>query len=149
MSLRERTRPGLGIIEPCPPSSGKAVPPSGPSWIHIAMRLRVLVVAAGLLWPVSVLSQESRGFFTGNDLYDKCTAESVVCAAYVAGMADALSHDGTVCLPQNNVTTRQLVDVVVAYLRAHPEMRNYSAASIGDVAFTQAFPCASKRRPPR
>ena len=33
MSLRERTRPGLGIIEPCLPSSAKA-PPSGPGWIH-------------------------------------------------------------------------------------------------------------------
>src|SRR5437764_5210032 len=33
MSLRERTRPGLGIIEPCLPSPAK-VPPSGPDWIH-------------------------------------------------------------------------------------------------------------------
>ena len=33
MSLRERTRPGLGIIEPCLPSPAKA-PPSGPRWIH-------------------------------------------------------------------------------------------------------------------
>ena len=33
MSLRERTRPGLGIIEPCLPSQAKA-PPSGPGWIH-------------------------------------------------------------------------------------------------------------------
>jgi ATP-dependent DNA ligase len=33
MSLRERTRPGLGIIEPCLPSPAK-VPPSGPGWIH-------------------------------------------------------------------------------------------------------------------
>jgi bifunctional non-homologous end joining protein LigD len=31
--LRERTRPGLGIIEPCLPSPAKA-PPSGPNWIH-------------------------------------------------------------------------------------------------------------------
>ena len=31
--LRERTRPGLGIIEPCLPSPAKA-PPSGPGWIH-------------------------------------------------------------------------------------------------------------------
>jgi putative ABC transport system substrate-binding protein len=29
MSLRERTRPGLGLIEPCLPSPAKA-PPSGP-----------------------------------------------------------------------------------------------------------------------
>jgi hypothetical protein len=112
------------------------------------MWLGALVVAAVLLWPLSGLSQDSSGFFSGNDLYDKCTAQSVACPAYVAGMVDALVHDGTVCLPQTNVTARQLVDVVMAYLRAHPESRSYSAASIGDVAFTQAFPCVSKRRPP-
>ena len=33
MSLRERTRPGLGIIKPCLPTPAKA-PPSGPGWIH-------------------------------------------------------------------------------------------------------------------
>jgi bifunctional non-homologous end joining protein LigD len=33
MSLRERTRPGLGFVEPCLPSPAKA-PPSGPGWIH-------------------------------------------------------------------------------------------------------------------
>jgi bifunctional non-homologous end joining protein LigD len=33
MSLRERTRPGLGIIEPCLPSPATA-PPSGPGWLH-------------------------------------------------------------------------------------------------------------------
>jgi ATP-dependent DNA ligase len=33
MSLRERTGPRLGIIEPCLPSPAKA-PPCGPGWIH-------------------------------------------------------------------------------------------------------------------
>jgi bifunctional non-homologous end joining protein LigD len=33
MSLRERTRPGMAIIEPCLPSPAKA-PPSGPGCIH-------------------------------------------------------------------------------------------------------------------
>jgi bifunctional non-homologous end joining protein LigD len=31
--LRERTRPGLGIIEPCLPSPAEA-PPSGSGWLH-------------------------------------------------------------------------------------------------------------------
>jgi bifunctional non-homologous end joining protein LigD len=31
--LRKRTRPGLGFVEPCLPSSAKA-PPSGSGWIH-------------------------------------------------------------------------------------------------------------------
>jgi hypothetical protein len=112
------------------------------------MRVRVLVMAAGLLWPVSVLSQEYRGLLSGDDLYNTCNSQSVACAAYVAGIADAFAHDGTVCLPQSNVTTRQLADLVMAYLRAHPEARGYSAASVGHVAFTQAFPCISKRPPP-
>src|SRR5437764_12604775 len=33
MSLRERARPGLGIIEPWFPSPATA-PPSGPGWLH-------------------------------------------------------------------------------------------------------------------
>src|SRR5690348_10885942 len=33
MSLLERTRPGLVIMEPCLPSPAK-VPPSGPGWLH-------------------------------------------------------------------------------------------------------------------
>jgi bifunctional non-homologous end joining protein LigD len=33
MSLRECTRPGLAIIEPCLPCPAK-VPPSGPGWLH-------------------------------------------------------------------------------------------------------------------
>ncbi len=33
MSLLERTRPGLGIIEPCLPSPAK-VPPAGAGWLH-------------------------------------------------------------------------------------------------------------------
>src|ERR1043165_1422392 len=33
MSLRERTRSGLGIVEPCLPSPAKA-PPCGPGWLH-------------------------------------------------------------------------------------------------------------------
>ena len=36
MSLRERNRPGLGIIEPCLPSPAKA-PPSGPAEYYVAV----------------------------------------------------------------------------------------------------------------
>jgi hypothetical protein len=35
MSLRERTRPGLGIFEPCLPSPAKT-PPSGPGFVQNA-----------------------------------------------------------------------------------------------------------------
>ena len=47
MSLRERTRPGLGIIEPCLPSPAKA-PPSGPGWIHEIKRDGFRILARAL-----------------------------------------------------------------------------------------------------
>jgi len=109
------------------------------------MLLKVLVVIAGLLSPVHVLSQQSSGLLSGNDLYNMCDAQSVACAGYVARMVDAFVRDGTLCLSQSNVTTKQLADVLMAYLRAHPEARGYSAASVGHVVFTQTFPCVSKR----
>ncbi len=48
MSLRERTRPGLGIIEPCLPSPAKA-PPSGPGWIYEIKHDGFRILAAKLL----------------------------------------------------------------------------------------------------
>ena len=53
------------------------------------MRLTALLVVPGLLWPVPVLSQELSGFFSADDLYNACNAQSAACAAYVAGAADA------------------------------------------------------------
>src|SRR5262249_24738657 len=51
MSLRERTRPGLGIIEPCLPSPAKA-PPSGRGWLneskHDGFRIRAGGDTAGV-----------------------------------------------------------------------------------------------------
>jgi hypothetical protein len=44
MALRERTRPGLGIIESCLPSPAKA-PPSGPGWIHKIKHDRFRIMA--------------------------------------------------------------------------------------------------------
>ena len=44
MSLRERTRPGLGIVEPRLPSPVK-LPPSGPRWLHEIKRDGYRIVA--------------------------------------------------------------------------------------------------------
>jgi hypothetical protein len=45
MSLRERTRPGLGVIEPCLPTPAK-VPPSGPGWLPRNLRDVIAAVHA-------------------------------------------------------------------------------------------------------
>jgi hypothetical protein len=113
------------------------------------MRLTALVVAAGLLWSVSAFSQQQpvTTFYSGNDLYAKCTApahslDTLLCGGMVGGLADAFIRDGTMCLPKG-VNIGQAVDVVVAYLRAHPETRRYTMASEAAQALGHAFPCAT------
>jgi hypothetical protein len=115
------------------------------------MRLTALLVVAGLFWPVSVLSQQSiprSAFRSGNELYEQCVAQerstqAGYCMGYVAGLADAFVWDGTLCALRGGVTEGQVDDVVVNYLRAHPEEHHYSAASIAQRALILAFPCNS------
>jgi hypothetical protein len=61
------------------------------------MRLRMLILAAGLLWPASSFSQGSGQeyfFKTGNVLLANCSGPPsspsyVACFSYIAGVADA------------------------------------------------------------
>jgi hypothetical protein len=112
------------------------------------MRLRVLALAAGLLWPVSALSQQpietTEALYDGNRLYEMCVAQDIVkkeyCRAYISGMTDAFNWDRFVCNPKHT-TEGQVRDVVLNYLRDHPETRHYSAPSLARQALSQAFPC--------
>lgn len=102
------------------------------------MRLRASIAAAVLLF---FLSQPATSdFYTGNDLYAQCTAKSAACFAYVEGIADALAHDGNICIPTQLIGNK-VADVVMDFLGAHPELRTASAASIGYIALQRAFPC--------
>lgn len=77
------------------------------------MRLRVLVLAAGLLWPTCGFSEEgTMGFYfhSGNDLLSWCNARqddghSDQCLAYVEGASDMLEELHLICSPQG-VTAR-------------------------------------------
>ena len=60
MSLRERTRPGLGLIEPCLPSSAKAPPPAQAGCTKSSM-------TASVLWRGAALPVCSSLPGTGND----------------------------------------------------------------------------------
>jgi hypothetical protein len=55
-------------------------------------------------------------------------------------MSDALQREKHVCMPVE-VKVAQAVDVVMNYLRDHPEQRNYNAMSLGEAALAPAFPC--------
>jgi hypothetical protein len=104
------------------------------------MRLMALVLAAGFLWPACAFGQ----FRTGNDLYAKCTAsagpERTECIGIVIGLADAFVYDEKTC-PPDGITVRQVEDLIVKYLRDHPELRHHSAPSLARTALQQAFPC--------
>ncbi len=64
-------------------------------------------------------------------------------SGYVWGIADTLELSGLVCI-QNGVTRKQLVDVVIRYLAAHPEFRQLHAEALTGVALMEAFPCKKK-----
>jgi len=119
------------------------------------MRLRALIVAVGLLWPVSVFSETTQiiggSFFaTGNDVFSFCSdspaAAQFYCLGYMVGVADAfasvrvLGVSKPFCIP-NNVTREQVRDVVMQYLTAHPESRHYDGAGEALWALEAAFPC--------
>ena len=59
--LRERTRPGLGIIEPCLPSPAKA-PPSGPGWIHEIKHDGFRILARGDAAGVRLITRAGNDF---------------------------------------------------------------------------------------
>ncbi|MBV9827380.1 MAG: hypothetical protein JO001_17200 [Alphaproteobacteria bacterium] len=122
-----------------------------------------------VLFALCVLSVPARAgyLFNGNELYKWCssTAETsqIGCGAYIAGIADggylaaATKSPGSRvianqlrmgqigpaswCLSSEQITDRQMVGVVIKYLRDNPTHRDMSAAALVALAITQAWPC--------
>ena len=115
------------------------------------MRLRALVLAAGILCPAFGSAQYLfPAYVSANRLLEICTpVQSPSCYAYVEGVVDALQSTFSAlrmqqralfCLPQG-VTSRQLVDMAINYLRDHPEKRHNVASANVALALANAFPC--------
>ena len=81
-------------------------------------------------------------FKDGNELLTQCTSSSAydqgVCLGYVIGAADGLGPR-FVAIPEN-VTAGQTQDVVIKYLRNHPESRNGPAGPLIMFALMEAWP---------
>jgi hypothetical protein len=106
---------------------------------HLVLPLGCLLAACSLLSPVQA------GFLTRNDLSDWCSSSTGnrECAAYVLGVADAMTSFpdfSYFCLPLQT-RSGQLRDVVANYLQIKPEERQYSAASLVAQSLHAAFPC--------
>ncbi len=91
-------------------------------------------------------------YVTGATLYSQCVNPAAepqaACMSYIMGAIDLEAiGEGvgrlppTLCLPEN-VPPARLRDIVVAYYRANPDKRQYSAAGVVVTALAVEYPCA-------
>jgi hypothetical protein len=111
--------------------------------------LRLLAVFVTFTMPQAVRAAPVEQFYTGHKLFSYCTGTEelqLVCSGYVSGVLDTLAiyrnllKRGIVCLP-GSVTMGEAKDVVVNWLRAHPEERQFTAAGSVTAALQETFPC--------
>jgi Rap1a immunity proteins len=85
-------------------------------------------------------------FQSGDNLLELCAGKEIgICLGYVEAIADAMSEKGPSKSPQicvsHDVTGRQVLGIVISFLRANPSMRHYSASPLVKDALEEAFPC--------
>ena len=105
--------------------------------------LRTLIIVACTILSGSAFA--AKAFLTGDDLLHECNGSSYsytigVCVGYVMGVSDTLSMSGTICGDQH-VSASQMGDIVIKYLRDHPEGGRYSASDQVEAALKSAFVC--------
>jgi hypothetical protein len=79
-----------------------------------------------------------------------CNENQAACLTYVVGSLDAFfatmtafGRPATICIPPA-INNNQLMQVSVAYLRAHPEVANANGAEIVIAAVHHAYPCQAQ-----
>lgn len=100
-------------------------------------------VAMFLIFPLAAHAQ----FVSGNQLLDLCRTDPTAAAGYVAGAVDTIQTvqdnklvEKNICI-RANVTIGQMVDLVCAYARAHPEFRDFAGSAQVAAAMSITFPC--------
>lgn len=107
--------------------------------------MRVLFVVVGLCLVSGGAMAQRVSNVTGRMLMGACTGKSVqACDAYVDGFGDAIVAGGKdralACIPIRSTGT-ELRDVLVTYLKAHPEDQSQKASTIAKKAFSKAYAC--------
>lgn len=126
-------------------SVSAVIPASQPTFCGIGPEAKGAGMIGLLMF--TTIAGTGGSFETGNTLYSKCTdpAWTLACTAFIAGVMDTLTLEASVgkqiVCADNTVTEGQAKDVVVNYLRDHPESRNLTGALIATVAMKQAWPC--------
>jgi len=109
--------------------------------------MRALIAVAVLIAGVHAACAKEKFWLDGNRLYGACQEDRSACMLYAQGLLDGLAMEREVnslpkpyCIPSNAVGD-QITDVVTAYLRNNPAMRQYNAGSLVLKAMADAFPC--------
>jgi hypothetical protein len=89
--------------------------------------------------------------WNGNNILEECKVSTkdvknqkqamdyISCFRYVRGLGDGLISGGACLSPR--ITSQQLVEVAIKYLRAHPEKRHLDANNVLITAWSEAWPC--------
>ena len=109
-----------------------------------------VLVAGLLLMPGDKARAEY--FETGRDLYKKCrdtgTASQVFCLGFIIGIADVMEDnplDGrSACIPRE-ASIQQVADVVIRFLEANPDIREFTGESLAVQALSERYPCAKPK----
>ena len=107
--------------------------------------IRVACLAAALLAAWGTAHAQRVSNVTGRLLMTACTGKQpAACDAYVDGFSDAIEAGGRdhalACIPRSSTGT-ELRDVLVTYLRSHPEAQSLKAGTIATKAFAAAYSC--------
>jgi len=103
------------------------------------------ILALAVLSVVALPQASWAGRFDGNALMARCSGpDPKLCEVYLDGFAAALTQIAPdvrhACLP-DSVTSAQMKDVLLKYLRNEPEHRDWVAAKLTLHAFAKAWPC--------
>jgi hypothetical protein len=107
--------------------------------------MKTLVVTLACLLAAGTAQAQRVSNVKGVTLLKACTGPSTTaCDAYVDGFGDAIEAEGKdhalACIPIA-VTGTELRDVLVKFLKDHPEDQHLKASSLATRAFSKAYPC--------
>jgi hypothetical protein len=130
---------GVDVLLSSPAAARPDAPPPAPAQRQAApAQPQATPAPAGVSIPVRL---------TAKTLTSICNENQGACLTYVLGAVDASVAASVVnfgrtyiCIPPE-VTNQQVANVAIAFLRAHPEAQDSSAASVVIQGVTASYPC--------
>lgn len=101
--------------------------------------------------PQSQRPRQAFSFADGSKVLQFCesneTADAMWCAGYISAAASAAQYESSslkICLP-SNVNIKRLTDMVVKFIKDHPEKRHFDAFALAVVAWSP-FACSPEKQ---